>query len=63
LAEGGTHGGRLYWRNVNVFTSGNKVISELQRSCHYFLSNPCIMKAAGGIWKQYLLVIPKQGIS
>jgi len=22
-------GGRLYWRNLNVFTSGNKVISEL----------------------------------
>jgi hypothetical protein len=34
--------GRLYWRNVSVFTSGNKVISELQRCCHYFLFNPCI---------------------
>jgi hypothetical protein len=29
LAEGGTHEGRLYWRNVSVFSSGNKVISEL----------------------------------
>jgi hypothetical protein len=29
LAEGGTHGGRLYWRNVSVFTADNRVISEL----------------------------------
>jgi hypothetical protein len=27
-----------------VFTSGNKVISELYRCCHYFLSDPCNIK-------------------
>jgi hypothetical protein len=32
--------GRLQLRNVSVFTSGNRVISELWNCCHYFLSNP-----------------------
>jgi hypothetical protein len=37
LAEGSTNGGRWHWRNISVFTSGNKVMSELRRCCHHFL--------------------------
>jgi hypothetical protein len=34
--------GGNYTEGMQLFTSGNKVISEIEACGHHFLSNPCI---------------------